>query len=183
MSSAPPLTPAKVSVQQILPASFTDLQRRSFEDFFPYLEHIANVDLPLFVDMLAHAGRHSAREILESVEVPTLIVAGERDGFTPMALSEENLKALGERVIYYAKHGQVGPVAIVAASDESYAQAQVFAEAAKAAYQRDPGGDEARQAKVKLVIERYSGLKNSTNGRYIIDMICKENDELLAIYK
>jgi hypothetical protein len=60
---------------------------------------------------------------------------------------------------------------------------KAFAEAAKAAYQRDPGGDEARQAKVKQVIERYSGLKNSTNGRYIIDMICKENDELLAIYK
>jgi hypothetical protein len=60
---------------------------------------------------------------------------------------------------------------------------KAFAEAAKAAYQRDPGGDEARQAKVKQVIERYSGLKSSTNGSYIIDMICKENDELLAIYK
>lgn len=60
-----------------------------FEDFFPYLEHIANVDLPLFVDMLAHAGRHSAREILESIAVPTLIIAGERDGFTPRSLSDE----------------------------------------------------------------------------------------------
>lgn len=60
---------------------------------------------------------------------------------------------------------------------------KAFADAAKAAYQRDPGGDEARQAKVRAVIERYSGLKNSTNGSYIIDMICKENDELLAIYK
>ena len=50
---------------------------------------------------------------------------------TPMALSEENLRALGQRVVYYAKHGQVGPVAIVAASDESYAQAKIFAEAAK----------------------------------------------------
>jgi pimeloyl-ACP methyl ester carboxylesterase len=60
-----------------------------FEDFFPYLEHIASVDLPLFVDMLAHAGRHSAREILPTIDVPTLIIAGEHDGFTPMALSEE----------------------------------------------------------------------------------------------
>jgi hypothetical protein len=60
---------------------------------------------------------------------------------------------------------------------------KAFAEAAKAAYQRDPGGDEARQAKMRQVIERYSDLKNSTNGRYIIDMICKENDALLAIYK
>lgn len=50
---------------------------------------------------------------------------------TPMALSEENLKDLGARMLYYAQHGQIGPVAIVAASDESYAQAQIFAEAAK----------------------------------------------------
>ena len=49
---------------------------------------------------------------------------------TPMALSEENLKALGQRVIFYAQHGQIGPLAIVAASDESYAQAQTFAQAA-----------------------------------------------------
>jgi hypothetical protein len=46
---------------------------------------------------------------------------------TPMALSEENLKALGQRVVFYAQHGQIGPVAIVAASDESFAQAQTFA--------------------------------------------------------
>lgn len=50
---------------------------------------------------------------------------------TPMALSEANLKALGERVIYYAQHGQMGPVAIVAASDESFAQAEIFAAAAQ----------------------------------------------------
>lgn len=51
---------------------------------------------------------------------------------TPMALSEENLRALGRRIMLYAQHGQVGPVAIVAASDESYAQAEVFARAAQA---------------------------------------------------
>jgi len=50
----------------------------------------------------------------------------------PMALSEENLKVLGQRVMLYAQHGQVGPVAIVASSDESYAQAQIFAGAARA---------------------------------------------------
>lgn len=50
---------------------------------------------------------------------------------TPGALNEDNLKALGQRVIFYAQHGQVGPVAIVAASDESYAQAEIFAAAAR----------------------------------------------------
>ncbi len=50
---------------------------------------------------------------------------------TPLALSDENLKSLGQRVLFYAQHGQVGPLAIVAASDESYAQASTFAAAAK----------------------------------------------------
>jgi len=59
------------------------------EDFFPYLEHIATVDVRLFLEMLAAAGRHSARELLEHIDVPTLIVSGDRDGFTPAWLSEE----------------------------------------------------------------------------------------------
>jgi hypothetical protein len=50
---------------------------------------------------------------------------------TPQALSPANLKSLGQRVVFYAQHGQVGPLAIVAASDESYAQASLFAAAAK----------------------------------------------------
>jgi hypothetical protein len=60
---------------------------------------------------------------------------------------------------------------------------KAFGEATKAAFARDPDGDAARQAKVKLVIDRYKDLKNSTNGSFIIDMICKENDELLAVYQ
>lgn len=49
---------------------------------------------------------------------------------TPEALSDENLNALGQRVVFYAQHGQVGPLAIVAATDASYAKASVFAAAA-----------------------------------------------------
>lgn len=51
---------------------------------------------------------------------------------TPNALSEENLTMLGQRVLFYAEHGQVGPVAIVAASDRSFEQASTFAAAAQA---------------------------------------------------
>ncbi len=51
---------------------------------------------------------------------------------TPMALSEENLRALGQRVLFYAQHGQIGPLAIVAASEESFVQAKIFADAATA---------------------------------------------------
>ena len=51
-------------------------------------------------------------------------------GDEPMAVSDENLKTLGQRVVLYAEHGQVGPVALVAGSDASFAQAQIFANAA-----------------------------------------------------
>lgn len=53
-------------------------------------------------------------------------------GTTPMALNDDILKGLGQRVMLYAQHGQIGAVAIVAGSDESYAQAQVFAASATA---------------------------------------------------
>ena len=51
---------------------------------------------------------------------------------TPAALSDENLRALGARVVLYAQHGQVGPLAIVAASDSSFERAKIFAAAATA---------------------------------------------------
>lgn len=51
---------------------------------------------------------------------------------TPMTLTEESLKTLGSRVVYYSQHGQLGPLAIVATSDDSYAQARIFADAAQA---------------------------------------------------
>ena len=60
---------------------------------------------------------------------------------------------------------------------------RAFAAAVKAYFERDPGGDAGRQAQVQAIITRYSGLKNTTNGGYAIDMLCKENDELLAVYK
>src|SRR5204863_5873538 len=70
------------------------------EDFYPYLEHMAQVDPRLFVDMLAAAGRHTARELLPEVDVPTLIVAGDHDGFTPLPLSEEMHRLIPESELH-----------------------------------------------------------------------------------
>jgi hypothetical protein len=60
---------------------------------------------------------------------------------------------------------------------------RAVAEAAKAAYARDPVRYDALKPQVDVIVERYSGLKSSTNGPYIIDMMCKQNDELMALYK
>ena len=57
------------------------------EDFFPYLEHMADrVDPQLFFRLLESAARHTAADLLDGIKVPTLIVAGDRDGFTARAL-------------------------------------------------------------------------------------------------
>jgi pimeloyl-ACP methyl ester carboxylesterase len=59
------------------------------EDFFPYLEHMADrVDPQLFLRVLSSAARHTAADLLDHIDVPTLIIAGDRDGFTPAHLSE-----------------------------------------------------------------------------------------------
>jgi pimeloyl-ACP methyl ester carboxylesterase len=66
-------------------ASHFEIRRDLVEpgDFMPYLEGMARIDVRLFVAMLSAAGRHSAEDLLPQVTVPTLVVAGARDGFTP----------------------------------------------------------------------------------------------------
>jgi pimeloyl-ACP methyl ester carboxylesterase len=57
------------------------------EDLVRYLRDLAEVDPSLFVRMLASASAHDATDHLPAIDVPTLVVAGERDSFTPMWLS------------------------------------------------------------------------------------------------
>jgi pimeloyl-ACP methyl ester carboxylesterase len=66
-------------------ASRLEIRRELVEpaDFMPYLEGMSRIDARLFVAMLSAAGQHSADELLPSIEVPVLVVAGGRDGFTP----------------------------------------------------------------------------------------------------
>ncbi|HUS33330.1 MAG TPA: alpha/beta hydrolase [Kofleriaceae bacterium] len=66
-------------------ASRLEIRRELVEpsDFMPYLEGMSRIDARLFVAMLSSAGQHSAEDLLPSINVPTLVIAGERDGFTP----------------------------------------------------------------------------------------------------
>jgi pimeloyl-ACP methyl ester carboxylesterase len=63
-------------------------------DFMPYLEGMSRVDIRLFVAMLSAAGEHSAEDLLGDIAVPTLIVSGARDGFTPADRSREMVDAI-----------------------------------------------------------------------------------------
>lgn len=57
------------------------------DDFRPYFEHMATMDPQLFINMLAHLGNHSVEERLGEVRAPTIVVAGQKDSFTPAWLS------------------------------------------------------------------------------------------------
>ena len=62
--------------------------------FMPYLEARARMDVRVFLSMLAAAGAHSSEDWLPAVDVPTLVVAGARDGFTPPARSRDMAAAI-----------------------------------------------------------------------------------------
>jgi pimeloyl-ACP methyl ester carboxylesterase len=58
-------------------------------DFLPYLEHVAQMDVQVFVRMLRRLAEHSAEDVLHAIGSPTLVIAGEHDTFTPLYRSEE----------------------------------------------------------------------------------------------
>jgi len=57
------------------------------EDFKPYFDHLARMDVGVFFRMLNKVRHHSVARRLHEIRVPTLVVAGERDTFTPVWLS------------------------------------------------------------------------------------------------
>ena len=77
-------------------ATRLEIRRELIEpsDFMPYLEGMARIDTRLFVAMLSSAGQHSADDLLPDIKVPVLVVAGERDGFTPAERSRAMAAAI-----------------------------------------------------------------------------------------
>jgi pimeloyl-ACP methyl ester carboxylesterase len=56
-------------------------------DFEPYFEHLAGMDIRVFFGMLADLDAHDLESELPHIDVPCLVVGGERDTFTPAWLS------------------------------------------------------------------------------------------------
>ncbi len=82
-----------------------DAERIHAEDFLPYLAHMTHVDFPLFLRMLRAAGEHTAGDLLPQIEVPVLVVAGERDTFTPSFLAQAMAEAIPKGELLMVPHG------------------------------------------------------------------------------
>jgi pimeloyl-ACP methyl ester carboxylesterase len=84
------------------------IQRR---DLRRYFDDLANVDAGAFVRLLESAEAHDATDHLPEVDVPTLVVAGERDGFTPMRLSQRMHEAIrGSELLVLPGGTHAGPI-------------------------------------------------------------------------
>lgn len=59
----------------------------SAEDMAPYYANLSRMDLEVFFRMAIEMQHHDAGPWLHRINVPTLVVAGERDTFTPLSLS------------------------------------------------------------------------------------------------
>ena len=97
--------PSDISLKLALRAGDLDPENFNMEDMRPYVTHMRSMDLPLFLRMLTAAGEHSAEDLLPTIDVPTLIVAGERDTFTPLFLAEAMAKAFRNVELFVVKNG------------------------------------------------------------------------------
>ncbi len=57
------------------------------EDLKPYVEHLGHMDAGLFIRMLDQVRHHTVEPRLHEINAPTLVIAGEKDTFTPVWLS------------------------------------------------------------------------------------------------
>jgi pimeloyl-ACP methyl ester carboxylesterase len=94
-------------------ASRLEIRRELVEprDFMPYLEGMSRIDSRLFVAMLSSAARHSAEDLLPTIAVPTLVIAGERDGFTPPERSRAMADAIpGAELLEIEQASHTAPI-------------------------------------------------------------------------
>jgi pimeloyl-ACP methyl ester carboxylesterase len=103
--------PPQLALKMALKAGEIDPERVHAEDMLPYLSHMTHVDFPMFLRMLRAAGDHTAGDILPNVDVPVLVVAGDRDTFTPPFLATALAEALPKGELLMVPRGtHVAPI-------------------------------------------------------------------------
>ena len=74
-------------------------------DLMPYMKHMVDIDVPMFLRMLHAAGEHSAADLLPQIDVPALVIAGDRDTFTPPRYAEEMAAAMPQAELVMTQGG------------------------------------------------------------------------------
>jgi pimeloyl-ACP methyl ester carboxylesterase len=77
--------PSPLSRELSLRSGQVNAERIEVADLELYMRGIAAMNPELFLAVVDEAQRHSAADVLPTIAVPTLIVAGARDNFVPLA--------------------------------------------------------------------------------------------------
>ena len=97
--------PAELSLRLSYLLKEVDVDNMRREDLLPYLRHMTHVDFALFVQLLRAAGEHTAEDLLPDIAVPTLVVAAERDTFTPPELARAMAQTIPGGQFYLLEGG------------------------------------------------------------------------------
>jgi pimeloyl-ACP methyl ester carboxylesterase len=97
--------PPEIALQVALASGEVDTAAILPADLMPYMKHMVDIDLPMFLRMLRSAGDHSALELLPKITVPALVIAGDRDTFTPPRYAEEMAAALPDSELLVVEGG------------------------------------------------------------------------------
>jgi len=98
--------PPELALRAAFALGEVDAKAMNPQDLLPYLEHMVDIDLGMFLRMLRAAGEHTAEDLLPRIEVPVLIIAADRDSFTPTRLAEQMASAIpkGELLLVSGTH-------------------------------------------------------------------------------
>jgi pimeloyl-ACP methyl ester carboxylesterase len=97
--------PPEVALQAALLTGEVDASAIAPEDLLPYIKHMVDIDPPMFLRMLRSAGEHSAADLLPHIAVPTLVIAGDHDSFTPPRYAEEMAAAIPQAELLMVQGG------------------------------------------------------------------------------
>lgn len=78
-------------------------------EFNEYFSHIVDqLDFQVFAEMAKHMQDHTAEDLLDEIQVPTLVVSGDRDKFTPDWISERMVEKIPHAEHLHIPHGSHG---------------------------------------------------------------------------
>lgn len=97
--------PSEMALRFAMLTGEVDARAVRVEDLRPYMKHMVDIDVPMFLRMLRSAGDHSAADLLAQVNVPALVIAGDRDTFTPPRYAEEMAAALPQGELLMVQGG------------------------------------------------------------------------------
>lgn len=81
------------------------------EDFQPYFDHLVSMDPTVFFRMLGDLNSHDLVDKISAITQPTLIVAGEKDTFTPAWLSlKMQQKIAGSELLFIPGGSHTAPI-------------------------------------------------------------------------